>query len=53
MVDWAELNLFFVILARMSGFVLFNPILGRQGIPNLAKSGMIMVLSVTAASMPA
>ena len=51
MVDWAELNLFFVILARMSGFVLFNPILGRQGIPNLAKSGLIMVLSVTAASM--
>ena len=51
MVDWAELNLFFVILARMSGFVLFNPILGRQGIPNLAKSGFIMVLSVTAASM--
>ena len=42
-VDWAELNLFFVILARMSGFVLFNPILGRQGIPNLAKSGLIMV----------
>ena len=51
MIDWAELTLFLFIVARVSGFILFNPILGRQGIPNLAKSGLIMVLSVTAASM--
>ena len=28
--DWAQVTLFLMILARMSGFVLFNPIFGRQ-----------------------
>lgn len=30
MFDWSELTLFIYVMARMSGFVLFNPILGRK-----------------------
>lgn len=51
MLDWAEITLFLVILARMSGFVLFNPLLGRRDIPRPFRSGLILVLSVTALSM--
>lgn len=51
--DWAQVNLLLLILARMSGFILFNPLLGRQAIPNLVKSGLILLLSVTAYSMTA
>lgn len=46
--DWAALTLFLLILARMSGFVLFNPLFGRQSIPGPVKSGLILLLSVTA-----
>lgn len=46
MIDWTELALFLYITARMSGFVLFNPILGRQNIPGIFRSGLILVLSV-------
>ncbi len=48
--DWAELTLFFLILCRMSGFVLFNPLFGRRGIPGIVRSGLILLLSVTALS---
>lgn len=51
MIDWAQLTLFLYILARMSGFVLFNPILGRSNIPMLFQSGFILVLSVCMYSM--
>lgn len=46
MIDWEELTLFIFITARMSGFVLFNPILGRQNIPGIFRSGLVLVLSV-------
>ena len=46
MIDWAELTLFLYITARMTGFVVFNPILGRQNIPRIFRSGFILVLSV-------
>lgn len=46
MIDWTELALFLYITARMSGFVLFNPILGRRNIPGIFRSGFILVLSV-------
>ena len=51
--DWAELTLFMMILARMSGFVLFNPMFGRQSIPGLIKSGLILLLSAATFSMTA
>ena len=43
--DWAEVTLFLMVLARMSGFVLFNPLFGRQNIPGIVKSGFILLLS--------
>lgn len=46
MIDWTELTLFLYILARMSGFVLFNPILGRKGLPGIFRTGLILALSV-------
>ena len=47
MIDWAELTLFLYITARMSGFVLMNPLLGRTvGVPSLFRSGLVLVLSV-------
>ena len=46
MFDWAELTLFLYITARVGGFILFNPILGRTNIPATFRSGMVLVLSV-------
>ena len=51
--DWAQVTLFFLIMARMSGFVLFNPIFGRQTLPSIVKSGLILLLSITAFSVTA
>ncbi len=51
--DWAELTLFMLILARMSGFVLFNPLFGRQSIPGLIKGGLILLLTVAILPMTA
>ncbi len=51
MVDWAQLTLFLYILSRMSGFVLFNPILGRRNIPGFFRSGMVLVFAVFVASV--
>lgn len=45
MIDWAELTLFIYILARMSGFVLFNPVFGRSGVPGIFRSGFVLVIS--------
>ena len=46
MFDWPELTLFLFVSARVGGFVLFNPILGRTNIPAAFRTGMAMVLSV-------
>ncbi len=35
-----------LIIMRVSGFVLANPILSRKGIPGIVKSGIIMALSI-------
>ncbi|MFQ9917566.1 MAG: hypothetical protein ACLRWQ_15315 [Flavonifractor plautii] len=37
MVDWAQLYLFELIFMRMSGFLLFNPLLGRTNLPAMVK----------------
>lgn len=44
--DTAHLTLFSLILMRMSGFILFNPILGRRNIPVIVKTGFIFVLTL-------
>lgn len=46
MIDWPELTLFLFVSARVGGFVLFNPILGRTNIPAAFRTGMVLVLSV-------
>lgn len=51
MVDWAELTLFLYISSRISGFVLFSPIFGRNNITTMFRAGMILVLSVFVASV--
>lgn len=51
MVDWEELTLFLYIIARMSGLVLFNPILGRRGMPGTFRAGLILILAVPVAAV--
>lgn len=51
MFDWAALTAFLFITARVSGFILFNPILGRANIPAAFRTGMTLVLSVFVASV--
>lgn len=46
MIDEGALTLFLLITARMSGFVLFNPLLSRQNIPGAFRAGFVLVLSV-------
>ena len=46
MIDWAQLTLFLFITVRVSGFILFNPILGRTNVPAMVQAGMILILSV-------
>ena len=45
MIDEGALTLFLLITARMSGFVLFNPLLGRQNFPSFFRAGFVLVLS--------
>lgn len=49
----AQLTLFSLIMMRMSGIILFNPILGRRNIPMTVKSGLIIVLTLTVYSASA
>jgi len=49
--DWQALTLFLYIAARVSGAVLFNPLLGRNNVPGAVKAGLILVLSVFTVSI--
>lgn len=49
--DWNILTLFLMITGRMTGFVVFNPLFGRRGIPNIVKAGLILTMSVCVFSM--
>lgn len=49
--DWDALILFMLITGRMTGFIVFNPLLGRRGIPGMVKSGFILLLSLCVYSM--
>ena len=33
--DWPSLTLFLLITGRMTGCIVFNPLLGRRGIPGI------------------
>lgn len=45
MIDEGALTLFLLITARMSGMVLFNPLLSRQNFPGFFRAGFVLVLS--------
>lgn len=49
--DWTALTLFLMITGRMTGMVLFNPLFGRRGIPNIVKAGFILLLSFSVFAM--
>ena len=42
----AQLTLFSLIMMRMSGFILLNPVLGRRNIPMIVKAGFIFGLTI-------
>lgn len=42
----AQLTLLSLILMRMSGFILLNPLFGRRNVPLQIKAGIIMVLTL-------
>ena len=41
-----EFMLFCLILMRMSGFILLNPVLGRRNLPGMFRTGLALVLAV-------
>ncbi len=49
----AQLTLFCLVLMRMSGFILLNPILGRSNIPMRVKGGFIFILTLAVYSFSA
>ena len=44
--DWPSLTLFLLITGRMTGCIVFNPLLGRRGIPGIVKAGFVLLLSL-------
>ncbi len=48
MFNWSAFTLFLFIAMRMTGFVLFSPVFGRNGVPNMFKAGFILLLSWSA-----
>ncbi len=50
LLNWGQLTLFCYISVRMAGFVLFNPIFGRNGIPAIFKTGLILLLTLCVAA---
>ncbi len=45
MFNWTAFTLLLFIVMRMSGLVLFSPIFGRSGVPNIFRAGFILMLS--------
>ena len=45
MFNWTAFTLLLFITMRISGFMLFNPIFARSGIPGLFRGGLILMLS--------
>nr|WP_325231205.1 flagellar biosynthetic protein FliR [uncultured Oscillibacter sp.] len=45
MIDEGALTLFLLILSRMSGFVMFNPLLSRQNFPGTFRAGFVLLMS--------
>ncbi len=46
LLDWGAFTLFLLIVLRMSGFILVNPLFSRDGIPKMTQGGFVLALSV-------
>ncbi len=44
---YSNIDIFLLILARISSFVLVSPIFGRKGIPNTTKIGLSLILGIS------
>ncbi len=40
------LNIYLLVFARMSGFIFFNPLLGRRNIPSQVRAGLVLLLTL-------
>lgn len=40
------LNVYLLVFARMSGFIFFNPLLGRKNIPSQVRAGLVLILTM-------
>ena len=40
------LNIYLLVFARMSGFIFFNPLLGRRSIPSQVRAGLVLLLTL-------
>lgn len=47
LLDWGAFTLFLLIFMRMSGFIAFNPIFSREGVPTTFQAGFVFLLAVT------
>ena len=45
--DWASLTLLFYIFMRMTGFIVFSPLFSRSNVPNLARSALVLALTLS------
>ena len=43
-------DLFLIVMMRMTGFILFNPVFGRRNVPNTVKAAMALTLAVVIVS---
>ncbi|MFV0498324.1 MAG: flagellar biosynthetic protein FliR [Candidatus Fimivivens sp.] len=41
-----ELHIYLLVFARMSGFIFFNPLLGRKNIPSQVRAGLVLLLTL-------
>lgn len=51
LLDWRSLTLYIYILARVSGMILFNPLLGRSNIASIYRAGVVLVFTTFVASI--
>ena len=45
-IQFEGLNAYLLVFARMSGFIFFNPLLGRKNIPSQVRAGLVLLLTL-------
>ncbi|HWP51402.1 MAG TPA: flagellar biosynthetic protein FliR, partial [Clostridia bacterium] len=45
-IQFEGLNIYLLVFARMSGFIFFNPLLGRKNIPSQVRAGLVLILTM-------